>query len=212
MQQESHEHALYKICSWTCIMLLKMLGSRHTELHCELAYSACLTCEFAICSVQLQAWRVAHPPARGSRLLFTRPLVHVGFLKSWLAGGFNLKVISAVLQAVQHCRSLQSPADKITVFVTGQDCCTGLCTNNSLCSKMSCTRALQSSPVILCNAVESCASVWRYQHVLVRQQIARDACAVIRLCLQQEYDSVVLQVIPWGVPWQHWRHMTYTPT
>lgn len=71
-------------------------------------------------SVHLQAWRIAHPPARGSRLLCTCPLVHVGFLKSWLAGGLNLKVITAVLEAVQHCRNLQSPANQITVFVTGQ--------------------------------------------------------------------------------------------
>ena len=50
----------------------------------------------------------------------TRPLVHVGFLKSWLAGGLNDKVISAVLKAVQQCRQRLSLSDKVTVFVTGE--------------------------------------------------------------------------------------------
>lgn len=68
----------------------------------------------------MQAWRVAHPPTRGHRLMGTRPLVHVGFLKSWLAGGLNEKVISAVLKAVQQCRKRLNPSDKITVFVTGE--------------------------------------------------------------------------------------------
>lgn len=49
----------------------------------------------------------------------TRPLVHVGFLKSWLAGGLNDKVISAVLKAVLQCRKRLSSSDKITVYVTG---------------------------------------------------------------------------------------------
>ena len=50
----------------------------------------------------------------------TRPLVHVGFLKSWLAGGLDQKVISAVRRAVQQCREKLHPAEKITVFVTGE--------------------------------------------------------------------------------------------
>ena len=68
----------------------------------------------------MQAWRVAHPPARGHRLMGTRPLVHVGFLKSWLAGGLNEKVTSAVLRAVQQCCKRLNEPDKITVFVTGE--------------------------------------------------------------------------------------------
>ena len=71
----------------------------------------------------MQAWRVPHPPARGKRCMGTRPLVHVGFLKSWLAGGLNQKVTSAVLKAVGQCRKHLNPLDKITVFVTGMSAC-----------------------------------------------------------------------------------------
>ena len=67
----------------------------------------------------MQAWRVAHPPVRGNPWLGRRPLVHVGFLKSWLAGGLNLKVITAVLNAVQQQRDSPDCPAKITVFVTG---------------------------------------------------------------------------------------------
>ena len=74
------------------------------------------TAELGVC---VQAWRVNHPPVRGSTCMGTRPLVHVGFLKSWLAGGLNQKVLAAVLRAVQQCRKQSEPSVKITVYVTG---------------------------------------------------------------------------------------------
>ena len=40
------------------------------------------------------------PPTRAHKLMGTRPLVHVGFMKSWLAGGFNLKVLNRVMQLI----------------------------------------------------------------------------------------------------------------
>ena len=49
----------------------------------------------------------------------SRPLVHVGFLKSWLAGGLNQKVVNCVIQAVEQCRSQADPAEKVQVYVTG---------------------------------------------------------------------------------------------
>ena len=67
-----------------------------------------------------QAWRIAHPPVRGQAWLGRRPLVHVGFLKSWLAGGLKLKVVNKVLEAVQLCKQ-QSKSDRpVTVLVTGE--------------------------------------------------------------------------------------------
>lgn len=39
-----------------------------------------------------QAWRVPHSPKRGSLLRGTRPLVHMGFQRSWEEGGFKDKV------------------------------------------------------------------------------------------------------------------------
>ena len=74
----------------------------------------------ALAFMLLQAWRIAHPPVRGQTLLGTRPLVHVGFLKSWLAGNLNLKVINQVLEAVKQCKQQSNQPDKaVTVFVTG---------------------------------------------------------------------------------------------
>ena len=67
----------------------------------------------------LQAWRIAHPPLRGQACLGTRPLVHVGFLKSWLAGELKLKVVNLVLEAVQQCRQQSKSEQPVTVFVTG---------------------------------------------------------------------------------------------
>lgn len=65
----------------------------------------------------LQAWRVAHPPVRGLNCIFSRPLVHVGFLKSWLAGGFNDKVVRRVVEIVKSCKAGQ---DKLRIYITGK--------------------------------------------------------------------------------------------
>ena len=67
----------------------------------------------------LQAWRIAHPPRRGTNWLGTRPLVHVGFLKSWLAGGLKYKVIDHILEAVRQCKLESKSQQPVTVFVTG---------------------------------------------------------------------------------------------
>ncbi len=66
----------------------------------------------------LQVWRVAHPPVRGHHWMFTRPLVHVGFLKSWLAGGLNDKVVGRVMQLV-HTRPAGLHAKPLKIYVTG---------------------------------------------------------------------------------------------
>ena len=65
----------------------------------------------------MQAWRVAHPPVRGHALCGTRPLVHVGFMKAWLAGAFNEKVINHVMQLVNRPRS---EAYSMKIYITGQ--------------------------------------------------------------------------------------------
>ena len=56
---------------------------------------------------------------RGQTWLGTRPLVHVGFLKSWLAGGLKVKVVNKVLEAVQQCKQQSKSDHPITVLVTG---------------------------------------------------------------------------------------------
>ena len=66
----------------------------------------------------LQVWRVAHPPVRGHHWKFTRPLVHVGFLKSWLAGGLNDKVVGRIMQLV-NARPAGSHAKPLKIYVTG---------------------------------------------------------------------------------------------
>lgn len=96
-----------------------------------------------------QAWRIAHPPVRGQACLGTRPLVHVGFLKSWLAGGLKLKVVNKVLEAVQQCRQ-QSKSDRpVTVLVTGEVADTHLPVTNPpppLHCTLHCTTFPLSSP------------------------------------------------------------------
>lgn len=71
---------------------------------------------------------MAHPPVRGQPWLFTQPLVHVGFLKSWLAGGLNEKVVTCILQLVQ-ARPAQAHAQPLRIYVTGTPlrCCTAAC-------------------------------------------------------------------------------------
>lgn len=60
---------------------------------------------------------MAHPPVRGHALCGTRPLVHVGFMKAWLAGGFNEKVINHIMQLVNRPRA---GAGSMKIYVTGQ--------------------------------------------------------------------------------------------
>ena len=60
---------------------------------------------------------MAHPPIRGHNCIFTRPLVHVGFLQSWLAGGFNEKVVNRVMGLVN---SPKPGTRKLEIIVTGE--------------------------------------------------------------------------------------------
>jgi len=66
-----------------------------------------------------QVWRVAHPPVRGHHWMFTRPLVHVGFLKSWLAGGLNEKVVGRIMQLV-NARPEHPNSPPLRIYVTGE--------------------------------------------------------------------------------------------
>lgn len=53
-----------------------------------------------------QFWRSAHPPRRGVLLLGTQPLVHSGFLASWVRRGLDRQVLQRVrqvLQGLSHC-------------------------------------------------------------------------------------------------------------
>ena len=56
---------------------------------------------------------------RGTNWLGTRPLVHVGFLKSWLAGGLKHKVVSHILEAVCQCKQESRSDQPVKIFVTG---------------------------------------------------------------------------------------------
>ena len=46
-------------------------------------------------------------------------MVHHGFLKSWQAGGLNLKVVDYVVEAVEQCKQAHKSEQPISVFVTG---------------------------------------------------------------------------------------------
>ena len=62
------------------------------------------------------AWRAPHPPARGNLWLCTKPLVHVGFLKSWVAGGLNQRVVGRVSELV---RAPSAGGTTFRIYVTG---------------------------------------------------------------------------------------------
>ena len=64
----------------------------------------------------MQAWRVVHPPKRGHGFCMTRPLVHGGFMKSWLAGGFNTKVINHIMELVN---ARKASGSKLNIYITG---------------------------------------------------------------------------------------------
>lgn len=82
----------------------------------------------------MQAWRVPHPPLRGHRLCGTQPLVHMGFLKCWQAGGFNQTVMKRIMELVQ---SRKPGSDKLKICLTGAvqmhgSCETCYCLSSSL--------------------------------------------------------------------------------
>ncbi|KAL4429353.1 hypothetical protein ABPG77_005127 [Micractinium sp. CCAP 211/92] len=48
-----------------------------------------------------QVWRSVHPPRRGVYLLGTQPMVHTGFLASWMRRGLDRQVLQRVQQVLQ---------------------------------------------------------------------------------------------------------------
>lgn len=65
----------------------------------------------------LQFFRVAHPPTRGSPWRGTRPLVHAGFLRAWRENGLNLRVTQLVFSLINSAEGLGP--DQFRVIVTG---------------------------------------------------------------------------------------------
>ncbi len=63
-----------------------------------------------------QAWYAAHPPKRGSWWKGTRPFVHRGFLRTWVANGLNRKIVDRMLRAVER---MQDSPGKVKLYVTG---------------------------------------------------------------------------------------------
>ena len=61
-----------------------------------------------------QAWRTVHPPKRGH--YGRRPLVHLGFNKSWTRNDLNLRVVDRVLEILGRP---DVDAANVRVLVTG---------------------------------------------------------------------------------------------
>ncbi|EFN58927.1 hypothetical protein CHLNCDRAFT_140897 [Chlorella variabilis] len=74
---------------------LRLYRLQHYEWLREPAHDS--NCLLAWGPDTLVAWRIAHPPRLGSLLLGSRPLVHLGFLKSWV-----LQRIREVLEERRH--------------------------------------------------------------------------------------------------------------
>ncbi|KAK9821824.1 hypothetical protein WJX74_001662 [Apatococcus lobatus] len=66
----------------------------------------------------LQVWRSDHPPVRGSRMMWQRPVVHSGFLRCWLEDGLNQRVVQRVL-ALAAAWEADHPGHHVPVLVTG---------------------------------------------------------------------------------------------
>lgn len=63
-----------------------------------------------------QAWRVCHPPQRGTWWLGRSPLVHRGFMIAWAANGLAKRVVAAIKQAVADSGA---PASAMRILITG---------------------------------------------------------------------------------------------
>jgi hypothetical protein len=55
-----------------------------------------------------------HPPKRGR--FGARPLVHLGFNKSWTRNSLNVRVVNRVMEII---RSPDVDSDKVIVYITG---------------------------------------------------------------------------------------------
>ncbi|DBB14800.1 TPA: hypothetical protein ACH3X3_004409 [Trebouxia sp. C0006] len=97
----------------------------------------------------MQVWRVTHPPVRGHHWMFTRPLVHVGFLKSWLAGGLNDKVVGRIMQLV-HARPAWPHAKPLKIYVTGHSLGGALATLAAFDIKQALLKANRGEVKLLC--------------------------------------------------------------
>ena len=64
----------------------------------------------------VQAWRVCHPPRRGTWWLGRSPLVHRGFMQAWAANGLATRVVAAIKQAVADSGL---PPSSMRILLTG---------------------------------------------------------------------------------------------
>ena len=88
-------------------LCLSMLGLQ-PRLHPALAIGAALSLEQLPPTLACpcpdpdpaQAWRTPHPPERGNWWLGQQPLVHTGFLHSWVVNGLNRRVLDKLQSIV----------------------------------------------------------------------------------------------------------------
>ncbi|KAK9814286.1 hypothetical protein WJX72_003434 [[Myrmecia] bisecta] len=74
------------------------------------------TASMANACADIKFWWAAHPPKRGRLCMLNRPMVHSGFLDSWLANGLNLRVVECI-NRVLNGKGVDRLA--IKVLVTG---------------------------------------------------------------------------------------------
>ena len=137
-------------CGCTVISLhssLRRRGVRRDLLVCQvpdsLAHALTVNkgCLF-LCLLEspLQAWYATHPPKRGDWWKGTRPFVHQGFLKSWVANGLNQTIVKRMQDAVE---AMQDDGGKVKLYVTGAT--SKSCGFSSIPSSSSCEEEAQAA-------------------------------------------------------------------
>ncbi len=74
-----------------------------------------------MCCLLRRGGFLIHLP-RGTSLLHpcSQPLVHVGFMKTWLAGNLNLKLIDRIMEIVQSWKAEHDPSQAPKIYITGK--------------------------------------------------------------------------------------------
>ncbi len=67
----------------------------------------------------MQAWSVPHTPAEGVQMCLQHPRCHAGFLRAWLANGFNKVVVDRMIALLRDRQASSDRDEGPRVVITG---------------------------------------------------------------------------------------------